>query len=282
MMNKVLIGIPSAYRADNVKTMKWLRPNEAYDIRISVPRSQCDLYLVHYSGLVIAHDLEGTPLGAQRNFILEYACRNGYDVLLMMDDDVTCLKMREGLTAGGYPKLRRVADADFPVFIANALALLEDRACLTITRSRLNALTMARKTGILYPRFDDDVIFINLHMTQGLSYDTRLYASDTPEFHLSCAELFGMEKTGLWLDYCYDTPISGAERKEDREEGGIDSSMPADKQSQNTLGSVQLIAQKHPGLVKRVKQYQMGNYVRYYAVFNYAEVKARQGAACQS
>lgn len=111
---KILIAVPSKNRVETLKkyTLSWLRLvnelpdlSDEYDWKIFVEPQDFSKYSELFeasgvddlSGLLVDIRQNDKGLGYAKNFIMEYALDNGYELVLKLDDDVKGFtKMRVG------------------------------------------------------------------------------------------------------------------------------------------------------------------------------------------
>lgn len=121
---KISVNAPSYRRPDDVKTLDYLP-----FVRVWVDCGEYDAYKANYPDA----DIVSCPDGVQgnlcriRNYILDEEFRRGMDVVLIIDDDFTCLRRfdHDGMDGWGYEPHIITAD-EFLVFIEKYSIIASD------------------------------------------------------------------------------------------------------------------------------------------------------------
>ena len=121
---KISVNAPSYRRPDDVKTLDYLP-----FVRVWVDCGEYEAYKANYPDA----DIVSCPDGVQgnlcriRNYILDEEFRRGMDVVLIIDDDFTCLRRfdHDGMDGWGYEPHIITAD-EFLVFIEKYSIIASD------------------------------------------------------------------------------------------------------------------------------------------------------------
>lgn len=208
-MRNIMIGIPSMNRSHRLESLRWVEKTEI-DYRLFVHDEEASQYGKVVSREHLFHyEYNGESLGEQKDIIVQYARRAGYQYCVVCDDDISCIKERCGVTAGGYAKMREAEN--YHSVIPNMLEMMtnHDLSVVGTLRTRFNVLGFAPEVNLVIPHLGPEFIVIDLDKVK-VGYFAGTWKCDTQGFLLAIMKSNGTQSVAVTTKYAHDTPQSGS------------------------------------------------------------------------